>query len=352
MSRLFASSELRGVSRLALAFVFVVAAAYCVKSSPVFSQSHPLEAHNAESVESAGAVENNDNTESTVVRLVRRDGAPVKMETAVVRYSGKYRASDGVERDVNVDLIGAVHIADAQYYQDINELFQEYETVVYELITDEDSDAAIAQSLRESREKKNKKRNFNPLNFISYFQEDLGKALGLTYQIDGINYEAENLRHGDSTSIEFISQLFANGDVVQFFIKTFALSLLDEPPGSAEGAVVTILCSRDRRLTAKRLMAVELADTTIGQFKTEIRAVGSNAESENPRRKNTMIHYRNGKALDVLRKELDEGREKVAIFYGAAHLPDLGMRLQQDFNMTLEPEARWFKAWDLERSSE
>ena len=99
-------------------------------------------------------------------------------------------------------------------------------------------------------------------------------------------------------------------------------------------------------------MAVELADTTIGQFKTEIRAVGSNAESENPRRKNTMIHYRNGKALDVLRKELDEGREKVAIFYGAAHLPDLGMRLQQDFNMTLEPEARWFKAWDLERSSE
>jgi hypothetical protein len=48
----------------------------------------------------------------------------------------------------------------------------------------------------------------------------------------------------------------------------------------------------------------------------------------------------------VLRKELSAGKKKVAVFYGAAHMPDFQKRLHDEFNMS-PVNTRWLTAWDM-----
>ncbi len=56
------------------------------------------------------------------------------MQTAVVRYTNKAAAG---KDPVQVDLIGAVHIADPAYYEKLNERFKHYDVLLYELVAPE-----------------------------------------------------------------------------------------------------------------------------------------------------------------------------------------------------------------------
>ena len=60
----------------------------------------------------------------------------------------------------------------------------------------------------------------------------------------------------------------------------------------------------------------------------------------------TLITERNKKALAVLRKELDKGTRRIAVFYGAGHLSDMEKRLSTDFGMKRINE-EWVDAWNL-----
>jgi hypothetical protein len=62
----------------------------------------------------------------------------------------------------------------------------------------------------------------------------------------------------------------------------------------------------------------------------------------------TIITERNKKALEVLGKQLKDGKKHVAVFYGAGHLPDMEKRLAADFGLKREEE-KWLKAWSLEK---
>jgi hypothetical protein len=60
----------------------------------------------------------------------------------------------------------------------------------------------------------------------------------------------------------------------------------------------------------------------------------------------TLITDRNGAALEVLSEQIAAGKERIAIFYGAAHMDDFDRRLREDFE--LQPgETVWLEAWDL-----
>ena len=72
---------------------------------------------------------------------------------------------------------------------------------------------------------------------------------------------------------------------------------------------------------------------------------GSFAALEGPNG-STIISGRNGVALEVLRKQLDKGKRKIAIFYGAGHMDDFRKRLEKDFNL-VPTRTRWLMAWDL-----
>ena len=99
-----------------------------------------------------------------------------------------------------------------------------------------------------SEKKKEEKRNWNPLNIISYLQEDSAKFLKLTHQMDGIDYLAENLKRGDSGALEFLLWTIQNGDVVEFILDAVAQSFLPTTPGSEEGMGIALLCAKDSRL--------------------------------------------------------------------------------------------------------
>ena len=58
-----------------------------------------------------------------------------------------------------------------------------------------------------------------------------------------------------------------------------------------------------------------------------------------------LIQARNERAMAVFDKQRSEGRRRIGIFYGAAHMPDFENRLRQ---RGFEPdETRWFDAWLL-----
>ena len=66
---------------------------------------------------------------------IRRDDAkkPLAMETAIVRYV----PADKSQPQVEVDLIGAIHIADKSYYEELNKRFASYDVLLYELVAPE-----------------------------------------------------------------------------------------------------------------------------------------------------------------------------------------------------------------------
>jgi hypothetical protein len=59
-----------------------------------------------------------------------------------------------------------------------------------------------------------------------------------------------------------------------------------------------------------------------------------------------LVDDRNQAAMKVLQKEIAKGRKKIAIFYGAAHMPDFEKRLRDDFDL-VPVQTTWLHAWDL-----
>ncbi|MBQ7029227.1 MAG: hypothetical protein IJN32_03185, partial [Thermoguttaceae bacterium] len=90
----------------------------------------------------AAAVKIDSNADGALwLRLERNErGVPLRLATSIVRFEGEFRADDGKTRPVSVDLIGAIHLGEAAYYERLNAEFQEYETVVFELVAEEGFD--------------------------------------------------------------------------------------------------------------------------------------------------------------------------------------------------------------------
>lgn len=59
----------------------------------------------------------------------------------------------------------------------------------------------------------------------------------------------------------------------------------------------------------------------------------------------SIIGERNRHALEVMDTEMKAGKKRLAIFYGAAHLPDMEERLlKRGFKLH---KTEWIKAWDI-----
>ena len=61
-----------------------------------------------------------------------------------------------------------------------------------------------------------------------------------------------------------------------------------------------------------------------------------------------LIQDRNKACMKVLQQQIAAGKKKIAIFYGAAHMPDFDKRLKDDFGMKRKSDD-WFKAWSLKK---
>ncbi len=246
-------------------------------------------------------------------------GEPIALETAVVRYTPR----DGERPGVTVDLIGAVHIGDKAYYDQINQLFEKYDVVLYELVARRDEVPRAGQ------------RSAHP---VSALQVGLKNMLELEFQLDRVDYTKKNLRHADMTPREFAASMRDRGESFsQLFFRMLGQSIAQQskqPSNSSDVRLLAALFSRDRALELKRVMAEQFDDLSMAT------AVLDGPEGS------TILTERNKRALSVLKQTLSEGHRRIGIFYGAAHLPDMEKRLGADFGL-VPTGKRWLTAWSL-----
>lgn len=64
--------------------------------------------------------------------------------------------------------------------------------------------------------------------------------------------------------------------------------------------------------------------------------------------KSVIIGERNKAAIDALQRAIDDGHNKIAILYGGGHMPDLGRRLREDFDL-VPTRVQWVTAWAIRK---
>jgi hypothetical protein len=257
----------------------------------------------------------------------------VPVPTAYVRYD-EYGAAPGLytaiatytRGGVTVDLIGAVHVADASYYKDLNRRFAKYNKLLYELIKPADMDMRTAGPADGS---------------VSGLQRWVKDVLDLGFQLDAIDYTPRHFVHADMASEQLGQRMKA--EVPGILQSLLLWSVRDAARTQyANGAprwpaleLAKALLDPNRARGYKKLLGRELAELDGSLF--ELGEAGK-----------LLIAERNAVAMAVLHKQLTKPGKKpkrLGIFYGAAHLPDLAKKMAAA-GFTPGP-VQWLRAWDL-----
>lgn len=64
--------------------------------------------------------------------------------------------------------------------------------------------------------------------------------------------------------------------------------------------------------------------------------------------RSVIIGERNRAAIEALRRAIDDGNNKIAILYGGGHMPDLGRRLREEFDL-VPSSVQWITAWSISK---
>jgi len=275
---------------------------------------------------------------------------PQSLDTSIVRFvpTDEKLAKAGV----TVDLIGAIHIGDKAYFQKLDDSFKKYDALLFEMVAEKDEvgdapnrwkeraepslkprgDGVVAPSVPEDR-------GFEAgMRVIGGMQLGAKDLLGLSFQLDWIDYDAPNMVHADMSPEEFAQAMKDRGEsfftmFMQLFMEALAQQRANKQGGANDLALLIAFFSSNRELALKRVMAQQFATTDIF----------NNLGGE---KGTTIITERNLIALEVLRDQLAKGKKRIGIFYGAGHLADFSRRLVDDFGMKFTGE-KWVEAWDL-----
>ena len=263
------------------------------------------------------------------VRL-RRDAKnkPVALEVAVVRYVRPELAHEAPAKVREyVDLVGAIHVGDSGYYQELNRRFRKYDALLYELVAPE---GTVVERGRGTS-------NTHPLGAM---QNGMKSMLELEHQLEKIDYTLPNFVHADLSPSEF-SQSMEDKDegFFQLFCRMMGQGIAMQSQQAAQGEsadvdIFAALFAKDRPRKLKIAMAKQFAS-----MEAMLSGIAGPEGS-------TLITERNKRALEVLREQQVAGKRKIGIFYGAGHLSDMHERLVNEFG--LQPIGTvWLEAWDL-----
>lgn len=250
---------------------------------------------------------------------IKKDGddKPVSLQTAIARYTSTE------DKNLRIDLIGAVHIAEDAYYQELNKRFRAYDAVMYELVAPEGTRVP--------------KGGQGTGSAVSGLQHSMKDVLELEFQLEKVDYSPENFVHADMTPEEFAQDMEERGDsFLHILARAMGQGLVQQSKkeGPNDTAVMMALFSQDRAKKLRRIFASQIQD-----MDSQMRAI------EGPDG-GTLISQRNAKAFRVMANQIQQGSKKIGVFYGAGHLDDMHQRLLNDFGMKLE-SVEYLDAWDL-----
>jgi hypothetical protein len=263
-------------------------------------------------------------TAADFIRIQRdKDGQPLSLDTSIMRFEG---VSESNGKPITVDLVSAVHIGDARYYQALNDRFKQYDSMLYELIAPKDHDFTARAESPSS---------------LSRMQQGITNILGLGFQLDLVDYQAKNFVHADLSPDEFAQSMKDRGESLsKILLKLLTSPQMLEHSQKSEASQIVLLFtlfqknSPQRQMRLRRLLATELNE--VERF----------TEVLNGEEGSTILTARNDRALEVLREQILLERSRLAIFYGGAHMPDLAAKLRSEF--TLVPTTtEWLVAWPI-----
>ncbi len=245
------------------------------------------------------------------------------LQTALVPYAHE----DGTK----LDLIGVVHIADAEYYERFNEDFKAYDALLFELVGEPEGELT-KEALRGDGRK----------NALRFYMVLMGKLLDLQFQLEEIDYTAPNFVHADLDLATFLK--------LQEERKENLLSLLERGIEAQEkGGLVS--GSKFDFAALTQLFGEEATPETnklaLGKQFRNIEGLFAGMEGEQG---SVIVGARNDAALAVLQREREAGKRRFGLFYGAAHLADFDRKLREEFGFT-RGEPLWRTAWDISKEA-
>ncbi|XP_062090780.1 uncharacterized protein LOC133797035 [Humulus lupulus] len=299
------------------------------------------------------------------------DGSNGELQTAVVSYRKKFPWSI-LQPFLQVDLVSTIHIADKEYFKTLQEKLESYDCVLYEMVASRESlenrrNSAVTKKLKSSRS-----RGFNILGCI---QRQMARILTLDFQLDCLDYEAENWYHADLDFETFKLLQTEKGESFFSFARDMTLKSTKAMIQSAS-VREDLGPWRSKLLWASRVLPMPLVGLLIIGG---VCADGGSQSSEFPEfealsrldfgaamkvylakrltseftqvtadveESSVIIGERNRAAIEALSKLLDEGHNRIAILYGGGHMPDLGRRLREDFDL-VPSRVRWITAWSI-----
>ena len=257
---------------------------------------------------------------SDFVRYVKvGDGG--HLDTAITTYE-----KDGI----TVIFYGAVHIADKAIYQEMNKRFATCDALLYELVGPDDY-------------RPTKDRDQGGFNPVAMLQLGMKRSMGLTFQLDEVDYQPDNFVHADMTQEEFQSSMLERGESlmsIMFDMMVNGMKMQRAQQEAGDGGSKSPsydLVKAFRSREGQHLMRVTFA-AQLEQM--EMMAAGGNGS--------TLLEGRNEKCLRVLRREIANGKKRLGIYYGAAHLPHMEQRLVQGMGFK-KVAHEWLVAWDCKK---
>lgn len=249
------------------------------------------------------------------------NNTPVSLQLANARYV----PISGIPDGMYVDLISAVHVADKSYYQNLNELFKTYDVVLYELVAPEGTRVGD----RAASEGK---------GLLSMIQQGMKNVLGLTFQLEEVDYSPKNFVHADISPEDFKNSMDENGEsFLAMFMRMWLVGLQQQatnPNAVNDMDLIMAMFSPNKERDLKVIAAKQFMN-----MDPLMNAIEGDKGS-------TLVTARNLKALKVLRQEIEKGNKTFAIFYGAAHMPEMEEVMMKEFK--LKPAGTsWVDAWDL-----
>jgi hypothetical protein len=249
------------------------------------------------------------------------------LQTSIVTYRNDVGAA--------VDLIAAVHIADPQFFHDLDKRFKDYDALLYEMVKPKDYNPG------QDRPATRPAASVRNMGWVGMVQRFMKSSLDLAFQLDEINYGAPNFVHADLDVDTFFDMQEDRGEsMMSLMIQSMMNEMSRQNQGMGTAApgvmdLITALQSPDRSRQLKLVLAKQF---------NQMDEMMSGLEGPNG---SVIITERNKAALKVLRERIAKGDRKLGIFYGAGHLTSMEKTLigQMGFKQVGEPV--WITAWNM-----
>ncbi len=231
----------------------------------------------------------------------------------------------------SIILVGAAHLGTEEYYQTLQKKLDAATVVLFEGV-------GLGEALKAGPGK---------LDRDLGIQKQLAETLGLKFQLDAIDYRRPNFHNSDlkvETVEEEIKERTQNAPETKTD-ETFS-TLMEALQGTGKTAemlqpLMALLGGSEQTRETTRLLFIQV----LGRA-GELLELARNASPEMSNLLDVILTERNQIVLRDLKEQVGKLKtgESVAVFYGAAHLPELATRIQEELGYKPGPE-KWDNAF-------